>query len=99
MPTRPKKLHHRLRTLRQARGLTQAQAATRLGVPRSTLSKWETGLLDMSFASIETICNGLQVEPGELLVLLTPHAPRHGRRCTVEPPGTCPYCTPSVPSR
>ena len=33
----------RLRELRQAAGLTQAEAAERLGLPQQTISKWERG--------------------------------------------------------
>jgi transcriptional regulator with XRE-family HTH domain len=87
-------LHHRLRELRQERGLTQDQAAKILHVPRTTISKWEHGKFPLSFHSIETVCNALQIEPGELLVLRDPLRVHHRRRCTVQPPETCPYCTP-----
>lgn len=33
-----------IRALRQERGLTQQQAADRLGISNKTVSKWENGL-------------------------------------------------------
>ena len=35
----------RLRTIRRARGLNQAQAGAEIGVARYTLSRWETGAM------------------------------------------------------
>lgn len=34
---------HRIRKLRKAKNLSQQELATKLGVDRSTIAKWETG--------------------------------------------------------
>ncbi len=59
----------RLKPLRKARGLTQAELADLIGVRRATIADLENGAsrqetLDL----IERLCKALQVEPGELIV-------------------------------
>lgn len=72
-------LAFRLRELREAKGLTQAELAERAEVRAATISRIEnnrTTAIDL--AVLEKLARVLQVEPGFLLVRL-PDAPR--RRC------------------
>jgi putative transcriptional regulator len=62
-------LQLRLRELREARGLTQAQLADAAGVRRATISDLENGATRQDTLDlIDRLCAALKVEPGELIV-------------------------------
>ena len=58
-----------VRTLRLARGLTQAQLAELAGVNQATISKAERGEMNTTMETIVAIANALRVEPVELFDL------------------------------
>lgn len=62
-----RKLRHLLRTLREERGVTQVELATRLGVPQSVVSKYEAGDRQVDFVEVEAICDALGVSLRTLL--------------------------------
>lgn len=45
-----------LKNLRKAKGITQKQLAETLGVDQRTVSAWETGVCEPSFALLAQIC-------------------------------------------
>ena len=56
--------------LRQARndaGVTQEGLALKLGVPRSTVTKWETGQQRLDVLEFWSFCEGVEVDPLALL--------------------------------
>lgn len=56
--------------VRQARidaGLTQEELAIRLVVPRSTVTKWETGQQRMDILEFWEVCLGVNADPLEIL--------------------------------
>ncbi len=55
-----------LRSLRKKSGLTQIEAAKRIGVSDKTLSKWETGENDPGLSDIIKLAGCFGVEPSEL---------------------------------
>jgi transcriptional regulator with XRE-family HTH domain len=55
----------RLATLRQARGLTGEQLATRIGVSRQALWYWETGRRTPRPEQLAKIAAELQIDPSE----------------------------------
>lgn len=58
-----------IKALRQARGLTQAQLAEKIGVRRATIADLENGAARQDTLDlIDRLCAALKVEPGELLV-------------------------------
>jgi transcriptional regulator with XRE-family HTH domain len=57
----------RIRELRQAREMTQAQLAERAGVREATISELETGKSRRLLDVLEKIARALNVAPGELL--------------------------------
>lgn len=58
----------RLRELRKARGLTQAQLADTAGLRQGTISELETGTSQsIAFDTLDRLALALGVEPGELL--------------------------------
>lgn len=58
----------RIRTLRQARGLTLEQVATVVGVGRSTVRKWETGMIaNMRRDKIASLAKALGTTPAYLM--------------------------------
>ena len=70
-------IYIRLRELRSALGLTQAQLAARAGVRRATVSRLENsqvGAIDL--AVLEKLADLLGVEPGFLLSRTPPPAAR-----------------------
>lgn len=46
-----------LRILRQAKGLTQTQLATQIGVDQRTVSAWEKGVCEPSFLMLSKLCD------------------------------------------
>lgn len=57
----------RIREARQARGLTQNELATVLGVTRSAVAQWETGRAGQESAMLPRIAEALAISPGWLL--------------------------------
>ena len=57
-------INHELRQLRLARGMTQEQAAERLGVTRQALSSYETG---RTRPDLDTLLRLAEVPDGQLL--------------------------------
>lgn len=71
----------RLRELREARGLTQAELAEATGLRRPTISELENGrtrhdTLDL----LDRLCTALDCSPGELLARTKPSGRRKGKR-------------------
>lgn len=56
-----------LRSARQAAGVTQEDVAARLEIPRSTVTKWETGQQRMDVLEFWSLCEVMGVDPLELL--------------------------------
>ena len=59
-------LGERLRTLRQAKGLSIEQVATSVGVTKSFLSRFERDAVSASVATLLKVCDALGVRPGTL---------------------------------
>jgi transcriptional regulator with XRE-family HTH domain len=57
----------RLRALRQARGLTQAQLAAKAGLSREYLARLETARQDPTLTTLEKLAKALKVTAGDLL--------------------------------
>ena len=55
----PKK---RIRTARVQLDLTQEQLAKRLGIERSTMSKWENDIGKVSFENVQRLCKVLNIK-------------------------------------
>ena len=55
-----------LRRYRKVCGLTQAQVARRIQVDRTTYTKYESGAVEPSIATLRTLCDVLQVTPNDL---------------------------------
>lgn len=51
-----------LRFLRKKQEYTQQEIADRLGINRTTYTKWETGVCELGLKSIERLCNLLDVD-------------------------------------
>jgi transcriptional regulator with XRE-family HTH domain len=70
--TDPKEIRARikqsLRAWRQARGLTQAEAATALGVNPRTYEKYEDGTRGVSLAILARFCLVAEVDVNHLLI-------------------------------
>ena len=78
-------IYLRLRELRLALGLTQAQLAVRAGVRRATVSRLENSRVSsIDLEVLEKLSDLLRVEPGFLLSrtpsAMPPHRARPGRR-------------------
>ena len=56
-----------LRAIRQARGLTQEACAKLVGVATCQYASWETGRHEPRGDSLTRLCEGLKVEPAELM--------------------------------
>ena len=50
------KFAENLKTLREARGLTQSALAEKLGVNQRTISAWEKGVCEPSYLTLALIC-------------------------------------------
>lgn len=57
----------RLRAVRIARALSQAELAQRSGVSRVSITRLESGEVDARFATIRKLAEALGVEPRELM--------------------------------
>lgn len=51
-----------LRFLRKKQEYTQQEIADRLGINRTTYTKWETGVYEPGLKNIERLCNLLDVD-------------------------------------
>jgi len=56
-----------LRQAREDSGMTQETLALSLEIPRSTVTKWETGQQRMDVLEYWSYCEGIRVDPVELL--------------------------------
>jgi len=56
-----------LRHARTDAGVTQERLASTLAVPRSTITKWETGQQRMDLLEFCSFCEGMGVDPVDLL--------------------------------
>ena len=65
---------NRLKILRKARNISQADIAAQLGIKPAAISKYETGRVLLTEYSIEKICRLLHVSADELLGLTPPAA-------------------------
>lgn len=57
----------KIKALREAKGLTQAQLAKRLGLHQSTFSHIENGIKPLDCGRLEILANILGVREGEIL--------------------------------
>jgi transcriptional regulator with XRE-family HTH domain len=60
-------LAENLRRIRVQRGITQAQLAELAAVDLRTVQRLESGTYNARLRALERLCEGLGVEPGELL--------------------------------
>ena len=60
---------HKLKELRQARGISQAELAEALHVSRSAVAKWENGLGMPSEESLSVLANYFAVSKEELVIV------------------------------
>jgi transcriptional regulator with XRE-family HTH domain len=70
------RLAHNVRTLREARGLTQQQMSKASGLPRATWAYLESGAANPTLAVLSKVAEALSVPFEELVMLPTPAA-RH----------------------
>jgi transcriptional regulator with XRE-family HTH domain len=64
----PAELGARIRELREAAGLSQAELAERLGIAQNSLSNWERGNRQPSFADIVRVAESLAVPISDFVV-------------------------------
>lgn len=69
MPRSPlyEKFETCLQQAREARELTQAQVASRLGKPQSYVSKYETGERRLDVVEFLEVCKALNIRPVDVL--------------------------------
>lgn len=60
------KYQFNLRSVREAKGITQAQLVRMLNEPQWRVSRWETGAVHPNSVQIIRICAALGVTPGSL---------------------------------
>lgn len=65
-----KKLLEFLRTERLNKCLKQAYLAQKLGVDESTISRWESGQITMTFLQIESYASALEIDVYEMFAFL-----------------------------
>ena len=58
---------HKLRKMREARLMTQAELADAIGVAHSTISRIETGAAEPRYSTIRKLARALHVIPAALL--------------------------------
>lgn len=61
------KVGERVRTLRISQGLRQEDLAARSRITRTHLSRIERGQVNMRMDNLEAICEGLSVQPDEIM--------------------------------
>lgn len=54
-------LMRRLRTIRQLQGVSQVELAARTGMPQSSISQWESGVVIPNLESLIRVCVGLDI--------------------------------------
>jgi transcriptional regulator with XRE-family HTH domain len=67
-------LGNRIRSLRNAQGMSQVQLADRAGMSPRYLSEVEAGKRNVSFACLDTLAKQLSITLAELLNFEEPHA-------------------------
>jgi transcriptional regulator with XRE-family HTH domain len=60
------RLRNRIAMVREARGMTQQQLASLLGIARSTVAKWESDESRPSDAMVGRLAQVLRCQPGKL---------------------------------
>ena len=61
-------LGEKIKQFRKVRNLTQSKLSQETGIPRSTIQKYETGLIEnISLNAVEAIGNALRVPPIDLV--------------------------------
>jgi DNA-binding XRE family transcriptional regulator len=65
--TTPRKIGRRLRELRDALQITQQTVAQRSGIPESTVSKYERGLIMPSLPSVVALAKALECRSGDIM--------------------------------
>lgn len=59
----------RLKQARKGNGLTQQQAAEKIGVPQQTWQRYESGKCDLKMSTIYNICKALDISADWLMGL------------------------------
>ena len=59
-------MKEKIRALREAKGLSQAELAEALGLDQTTVSAWERGVSEPTVFNLRRLADLLGVEPGEL---------------------------------
>ena len=68
------RLGNNVKLLREARGYTQRELASRCGLCKSYISNVEQGTVNISLANLEALANGLFCGAEELLARKSPYA-------------------------
>ena len=61
------KFSEKLKTLREARGYTQDEIASKLNIARQSVSKWEQGINEPDFETVKKLCQILDCSISELI--------------------------------
>ena len=61
------KFNERLKYLREKKGYTQDEIASRLNISRQSVSKWENGINEPDIETIKKLCNILDCSIVELI--------------------------------
>ncbi len=67
--TRAVKICRAFKAAQISKGYTQADIAKRLGVNRSTVSRWYHSPDEMSVGSFRLLCTVLAIEPADILAI------------------------------
>jgi len=67
LPATTRRVLHRLRLLRRARGISQAELAQRLGISQNAYCRIENGKRELTVARLIALSHALGVTPGKLL--------------------------------
>jgi transcriptional regulator with XRE-family HTH domain len=67
LPAATRRVLHRVRMLRRARGISQAELAQRLGISQNAYCRIENGKRELTVARFIALSHALGVPPGELL--------------------------------
>ncbi len=73
------RLADNLKRLREARGITQAELATRCHMHKNYVGNVEQAIVNITLANLEALARGLSCSEAELLM-------RHGARLQGKPP-------------